>query len=606
MEVQSDKEYHRKALALLVCFFIAFMYVETVLKPHLQGNQPVAPQSSSGTTDSQSTVTATPQGQTPLGQSTPGQLAPSQLAGQTQQLGEPGTAPGAAAGQPTPVGFPADSQVAQAGAVVVKTGALKARFSLLGGRLTELALTEYRDSQESGAPGLNLVEHTEQAPYPMGVYSGQLNDAWVNYRVVSGGANPSAGAETFVEVAPGGTEDLVLEGVLSDGRTIRKSFSFQHEGYFIDFAIVLSAASADGKGLEVEWTRFVPQDESSMFDQAGTEFAWFDGEKARRKKVSDLEEASFAFGSAKWVSIADKYFMAALIDKAATAQSSAQKFGQTYTTRLAGTPTEAAFSLFAGPKLYDGLKKAGYELQRNVDFGILGMISAPLLELLHFFYGLFGNYGLAIVTLTILVRLALYPLNSASFKQMKKMQDLKPEMDKVREQFKDKQEQQMQLMALYKKHGVNPVGGCLPMVLQMPIFFGLYWALMLAVELRHAPYALWITDLSAPEKLKIAGLSVPVMVILFVISMVVQQWTTPSQMDPTQKKVMMFMPVALGFMFASFPSGLTLYWLTSNLISIGQQKGLYHAHDGGKASALKITLSVSVVVFILAYIVTLL
>ena len=221
------------------------------------------------------------------------------------------------------------------------------------------------------------------------------------------------------------------------------------------------------------------------------------------------------------------------------------------------------------------------------------------------FYGIFGNYGLAIVTLTILVRLALYPLNSASFKQMKAMQDLKPEMDRIREEFKDKQEQQMQLMALYKKHGVNPLGGCAPVLLQMPIFLGLYSALMLAVELRHAPFAGWIVDLSAPEKLMVLGVGVPVMVILFVVSMMVQQWTTPSQMDPTQKKVMMAMPLALGFMFAKFPSGLTLYWLTSNLISIGQQKGLYLSHDSGKASALKITLSVSVVVFVLAYVVTL-
>jgi YidC/Oxa1 family membrane protein insertase len=161
------------------------------------------------------------------------------------------------------------------------------------------------------------------------------------------------------------------------------------------------------------------------------------------------------------------------------------------------------------------------------------------------------------------------------------------------------------MMELYKKKGVNPLGGCLPVLLQMPIFIGLYAALSLAVELRHAHFAGWIDDLSAPEKLMLSStFGIPVMVILFVISMMVQQWTTPTTMDPAQKKVMMVMPVVMGFMFASFPAGLTLYWLTSNLISIGQQNAMHSSDKHGK-SPLAITLSVSAAVFALAFVASL-
>ena len=153
-------------------------------------------------------------------------------------------------------------------------------------------------------------------------------------------------------------------------------------------------------------------------------------------------------------------------------------------------------------------------------------------------------------------------------------------------------------MSLYKKRGVNPLGGCLPILLQMPIFIGLYSALMLAVELRHAPFALWVHDLSAPEKLMLGGFGIPVMVLLFITSMLIQQWITPSNIDPTQKKMMMVMPLIFGFMFAKMPAGLTLYYLTNNLISIGQQRAIQG--KGGK-SAVLVTASVSLAVFLFAF-----
>jgi len=188
---------------------------------------------------------------------------------------------------------------------------------------------------------------------------------------------------------------------------------------------------------------------------------------------------------------------------------------------------------------------------------------------------------------------------------MKAMQDLAPELKRIRESVADKQEQQLQMMALYKKKGVNPLGGCLPMVVQLPIFIGLYFGLRVSFSLRHEPFAFWINDLSAPEYLNVAGVGIPVLVVLMVLAMIFQQQTTPTpSMDPAQKKIMMLMPFMMGtfFFIWAFPAGLTLYWLTSSVISIGQQKGL---QSDLKISALQLTLLVSAATFIIALIMAL-
>jgi YidC/Oxa1 family membrane protein insertase len=185
---------------------------------------------------------------------------------------------------------------------------------------------------------------------------------------------------------------------------------------------------------------------------------------------------------------------------------------------------------------------------------------------------------------------------------MRKMQKLAPELKKLRETVKDKQQQQLKMMEMYKKHGVNPFGGCFPMLAQMPIFIGLYSALMSAVELRHAPFALWIHDLSAKEALMVGGFGIPVMVILMVITMLIQQMMTPVA-DPAQKKMMMFMPFIFGFMFSGFPAGLTLYWLTNNIVSIVQQRTFYT--EKGKGHGVAITFAACAAVFSVVYIMTL-
>ncbi|MCL4136868.1 UNVERIFIED_CONTAM: hypothetical protein GTU68_047168 [Idotea baltica] len=232
------------------------------------------------------------------------------------------------------------------------------------------------------------------------------------------------------------------------------------------------------------------------------------------------------------------------------------------------------------------------------------MIGQPILSLIKFFYTLFGNYGLAIILLTLIIKLVLLPLTKTSYTSMKAMQDLQPEIASLRERVKDPSQLNQELMGLYKKKGVNPMGGCLPMVLQFPVFLGMFNALQNSIDLRHAPFALWVNDLSVPEALPLFGYSIPFMILLMGATMFLQQLTMPSAGDPAQKKMMLFMPVIFTGMFLiyPFPSGLVLYWLINNIISILQQKFMT---GGKKYNVFQITIISSLVIFFLAFILTL-
>lgn len=593
MDQIAERENQRKTIAVMICLFVGFMYFETVWKPYFYGPINVAPQGATPNTSASPTPSASP--------SDPAeQFVESSAPIAESENPDSGTASlQQAVPSKTPSGYPSDARVEKAGSIRVITQDLELSISKLGGRITKALLLAYPESSSVPDVSLDMVHHTEHAPYPLGVYSGGINDAWTEYEVVSG----LSGLELDLRgtTAP---QRLELQGSLPDGRAITKHLTFSPEGYVVDVKVSVSAPDSNESRIALEWARLQEDTDSSMLNPYDTKgFTWFDGEKALRTQYGEFEGNRQELGEAKWISQGDKYFMAAFLTLDEPRVATALRTGSLWRSRLSGTETALQARVYIGPKAYERLEALGSELQRNIDFGYTGFIAAPLLTLLHVVYNIVGNYGLAIVVLTILVRLALYPLAAASFKQMRAMQDMKPEIDRVREQVTDKQQQQMELMALYKKKGVNPLGGCLPIVLQMPIFIGLYSALMLSVELRNAPFAFWITDLSAPEKLMVGGIGIPVMVILFVISMMVQQWTTPTTMDPAQKKVMLVMPLVFGFMFMSFPAGLTLYWLTSNIISIGQQKSMYH-YDGKASAALKVTTAVSAVVFIIAALLT--
>ncbi|NQU03402.1 MAG: membrane protein insertase YidC, partial [Syntrophaceae bacterium] len=225
------------------------------------------------------------------------------------------------------------------------------------------------------------------------------------------------------------------------------------------------------------------------------------------------------------------------------------------------------YTLYLGPKDYSILKAEGVGLENSINFGSwIKWLALPLLYVLKFIYQYVHNYGVAIIILTIFVKMLFWPLGNISYKSMKEMQKLQPQMKTLRDKFKDdKAKMQQETMALYKRHKVNPMSGCLPMIIQLPVFFGLYRALLYSIELRHSPLFFWIQDLSAKDPYYITP-------IIMGATMFLQQRMSPTPGgNEMQAKLMMWMPVVFTFLFLSFPSGLVIYWLFNNILSIGQQ-----------------------------------
>ena len=280
--------------------------------------------------------------------------------------------------------------------------------------------------------------------------------------------------------------------------------------------------------------------------------------------------------------------------------------GEVYLSRVAGTAGGGTFSLYTGPKDHKALSKIeGLELERAIDLGWFSFLAFPLLQLLDFLYGIFKNYGLAIIGLTLIVKAVMLPLSKASFESMRKMQELQPEIKALKERVKDPTQLNQEIFALYKRRGVNPMGGCFPMLIQIPVFLGLYQALLNAIDLRHARFGVWITDLSAPERLEVFGIGIPVMVLLMAASMILQQRTMPNtSTDPAQARMMQIMPFVFAGMFIIFPmpAGLVLYWLVNNLISITQQ---VYMRNTAKGSVYVATVVASVLILGAGYLVTL-
>ncbi|MFB6261609.1 MAG: membrane protein insertase YidC, partial [Thiohalorhabdaceae bacterium] len=270
-----------------------------------------------------------------------------------------------------------------------------------------------------------------------------------------------------------------------------------------------------------------------------------------------------------WAGIMSRYFLAAwlpdtdqdnLIYAQASGADSFAGYSSAFPRVAPGDKASVQQTLYLGPKEQALLNEAGRNLRRSVDYGILSFLAIPLFEVLQFFHGLVGNYGFA-----MLIKVIFFPLFSMSYRAMAKMRKVQPELQKLREQYgDDRQKLNEEMMRLYREEKVNPLGGCLPILVQIPVFISLYWVLLESVEIRHEPFMLWITDLTSQDPFY-------VLPVLMGASMVVQQLMNPAPLDPIQKKVMLALPVVFTVFFMQFPAGLVLYWLSNNLISIGQQ-----------------------------------
>jgi YidC/Oxa1 family membrane protein insertase len=285
----------------------------------------------------------------------------------------------------------------------------------------------------------------------------------------------------------------------------------------------------------------------------------------KEKKLSRQE----LMGPISWLGFTTKYFIGAIIvpDDLSPARTTGIIERPDATHFLTGLQVNQAsrIKVYIGPKKGIILQKIGVHLEDAIEYGWFGVIARPLVKMLHFFNLYVHNYGIAIIILTILIKLVFYPLSQKSYKSMGKMKEVQPKLAKIKEKYKDdKARLNKEMMDLYRTNKVNPFGGCLPIVVQIPVFFALYRALMVAIELRHAPFFGWILDLSAKDPYYVTPL-------IMGATMFLQQKMTPSTGDAMQAKMMLFMPIIFTFMFLNFPAGLVLYWLVNNLLSIGQQ-----------------------------------
>jgi YidC/Oxa1 family membrane protein insertase len=296
----------------------------------------------------------------------------------------------------------------------------------------------------------------------------------------------------------------------------------------------------------------------------------FDGKRLKKEKAEKVSKP-VTVEKPMWVGYMSKYFMAGVASGFQSGvispkEGSALIAGSTEIKLNPGDRIEVPLSIFVGPKEYDMLKSYNLKFEKAIDFGIFSFLAIPMLKFLKIIYGVVQNYGIAIILLTLVIKLITFPLTHKSMISMKKMSSLQPKMQEIKEKYKgDKERVNAASMELYKKEGVNPLGGCLPMLLQIPIFFALYKTLLLAIELQGAPFFLWITDLSLKDPYYITP-------VLMGVTMFLQQKMTPSTAtDPIQQKIFTFMPLIFTFLFLTFPAGLVVYWLTNNVLSIAQQ-----------------------------------
>jgi YidC/Oxa1 family membrane protein insertase len=470
--------------------------------------------------------------------------------------------------------------------ISVHTDLYTAVFTEKGGRLKSLTVNNYRSAAAPGSPPQDLVVVNSPNDLPLGLsfQSGNGPDLKSAYF--------KADQADITIQGPGDKATLTMTFEAPDGIVVQRTYAFTGGSYLMDLTVQLRNQSE--KTLDDNLILEMASDPITQMDRYAGFGAWIDGNLLEIKPKDledDLDHLKNKSYKLTWAGYEDQYFLTALLpaDQERTRlQASiynkagvALKFVNPPLVMPPQTQKEYKYTTYYGPKDYKILKSMNNELDRSVYFGWFDILSKPLLILMAWLHGYVGNYGVVIILITIMIKLIFWPLTAKSYQSMKGMQKLQPKIMKLREKYKDdRQKMNQEMMQLYRTYKVNPLGGCLPMVIQIPVFIALYRLLDYSLELRHAPFALWIHDLSTPDRLFDFGFQIPLMAppsgipvltLLMGASMLLQQKMTPTPGDPMQAKMMMLMPIFFTFIFINFPSGLVLYWLVNNILSIGQQ-----------------------------------
>ncbi|UCG73765.1 MAG: membrane protein insertase YidC [Chromatiales bacterium] len=481
---------------------------------------------------------------------------------------------------------PAVAAPAKGRTVKVRTDVLEAEIDLTGGDLRGAWLLAYPKAKDRPDEPVQLLSRD---PATLSIFRTGVRDAAGGPEATH--VSPFNAAQTEYQLEDGADELEVPLRFSEGGITVDKIYRFRRGRYDVAMEQRVTNASADVFGavpyLQIQ-RKHVPPDRS-MFDVDSYSFTGpvvYDGDSYEKIDVDDLEDEPLKETiSNGWLAAIQHHFLAAAVPEPEPASQYTVNFdGQTFVaSAIAGqvkpvAPGETASfpaKLFVGPKLQDQLEETAEGLRLTVDYGALTVLAQPLFWVLDKVYSFVGNWGWTIVIVTFLIKLLFYKLSETSGRSMAKMRKMQPRMKALQERFKDDREAMSRaLMDLYKKEKVNPAAGCLPMLVQIPFFIAFYWVLLESVEMRQAPFMLWIQDLSVRDPFFILPL-------LMGAAMWFQQKLNPAPPDPVQAKVMMFLPVVFTGMFAFFPAGLVLYWLTNSLLSMAQQWKINKAVEAG-------------------------
>jgi len=456
--------------------------------------------------------------------------------------------------------------------IKISTGLATYFFTNKGAAVKSILLSQHNTAK--GEP-IDLVEYKDQSPLPLALES---NNSDITNILQNAYYQPSTMSLELSEFQP--TGKLIMQLTHSSGLEVIREFSFRYNNFMVDIETKINAPTFASQNLTYNVLlgpgmggKVTSQTDYIVFSGATT----FVNNERLETEPEDIINEVVHRGDLAWTSFQNKYFGTALIPKEGIKSAIVKKYGDNVYVGLKMESVQSSASsshiLYAGTKELQVLEKSGHKLVRLMDYGWFGnkfaFLVKPLLKALQYFYVMFNNYGWAIIFVTIIIKIIFSPLTHKSFKSMKGMHKVQPYVKVIQERHKgDRQKMNEEMIELYKKHKVNPLGGCLPMLLQIPVFIGLYHALFFSIELRGAPFIGWIEDLSVADPYYVWP-------VLMGATMFLQQKLNPAIGDPMQQKIMMMLPIVFTFLFMSFPSGLVLYWTVNNLLTISQQAYIY-------------------------------
>ncbi len=501
-------------------------------------------------------------------------------------------APGAAAGVPsvstTPTPRPSEKlapapsvPTSEPGAALgsgerirIETDRVIAEIDTVGGDLRRLELLRHKQTYAYDK-NFVLLQQTAQNTYVVqsGLIGTGLPNHRTRYRLVPGPLTLAEGQDKLV---------VRLESIEADGFKVVKRFTFSRDSYLVDVAYEIANTGREAQSpfayFQVVRDRTPPIGDSWLVPTYTGVAVYTDAEKYQKVSFDDIEKNKAKFVTQAdngWIGMVQHYFVTAWLP---TPKQNREYFAKPIGNGLfsagvivpvpmvaPGASVEVQMPLYSGPQEQDKIGQLAPGLDLTVDYGLFTIFATPIFWFLKWIYALVHNWGVAIILLTVAIKLAFFPLSAASYRSMAKMRVVAPKLQRIKELYPDdKTKLQQAMMELYKTEKINPLGGCLPILVQIPVFIALYWVLLGSVELRHAPFFGWITDLSVPDPFYILPL-------LMAGTMVIQMRLSPEPPDPVQARVMKVMPFIFGAFFFFFPAGLVLYWLINNILSIAQQ-----------------------------------